>query len=167
MIEETSELEVARVRADRVARPSRPSLTRRVFPGLLAAAASAGVIVGDGWRSGTTWEPFIQLGYAFLPQFMSSALPISVIALLGLTVHTLLLVLWGYCFTVVARSLRGGKVFIAAVVLTAALWVVTRVIFPRALGAAELTLMSSAHALLYLVTIAVALSVGMRLARYA
>lgn len=151
----------------RASRVARPSLTRRVFPGLLAAAASAGVIVGDGWRSGTAWEPFIQLGYAFLPRFISSALPISVPALLGLALHTLLMILWGYCFTVVARSLRGGKVFIAAIVLTTALWVAARIIFPRALGAAELPLMSSAHALLYLVTIAVAFSVGMRLARYA
>ncbi|HJU74849.1 MAG TPA: hypothetical protein VJ717_13990 [Gemmatimonadaceae bacterium] len=164
MIEETSELERARARVDGVARPS---LTRRVFPGLLAAAASAGVLVGDGWRSGTAWEPFIQLGFAVLPGVVSSLLPISAHAVIGLFVHTLLLVLWGYCFTVVARSLRGGKVFIAAVIVTAALFIVARVIFPRVLGAAEWALMSSAHALLYLVTIAVAFTIGTRLARYA
>ncbi len=81
--------------------------------------------------------------------------------------HTFWLVLWGVCFTAVARSLRGGKLFIAALGLTAALWLLARAMFPLALGAAELALMSSAHAALYLATIALALSLGTRLARYA
>jgi hypothetical protein len=83
------------------------------------------------------------------------------------TVHTLFLVLWGFCFTAVARSLRGGKVFIAALIVTALLGVFARVAFPLALGAAELSVMSTAHVILYLATIALALSFGTRLARYA
>ncbi|MGH7713253.1 MAG: hypothetical protein ACREOG_18330, partial [Gemmatimonadaceae bacterium] len=93
--------------------------------------------------------------------------PTSVYAIVGLIVHAFWFVLWGVCFTAVARSLRGGKLFIAAIVVTAALWLLTRVMFPLALGAAEWPLMSSAHAMLYLVTVAIALSVGTRLARYA
>lgn len=87
--------------------------------------------------------------------------------MMGLILHTSLLAVWGYCFTAVARSLRGGKLFIAAGVITVALWIVTRVALPRALGAAEWSLMSPAHALLYLATIAIAFSLGTRLARYA
>ena len=94
-------------------------------------------------------------------------LPTSAHAIMGLAIHTLLLALWGYCFTAVARSLRGGKLFIAALVITVVLWIVTRVALPRALGAAEWSLMTPAHVLLYLATIAIALSLGTRLARYA
>jgi hypothetical protein len=161
-----ADLERASARAESN-RPPRLSLARRTFPGLLAAAASAGVIVGDGWRSGTAWAPFTHLGGALFVSRAGAALPTSVHALIGLVIHTLWLVLWGICFTAVARSLRGGKLFIAAIVLTMALWLLARVMFPGALGAAELSLMSSAHAALYLATIAIAFSLGTRLARYA
>jgi hypothetical protein len=123
--------------------------------------------VGDGWRSGTQWAPFVQLGATSLASRVNSLLPASLYAVTGLIVHTFWLVLWGVCFTAVARSLRGGKLFIAALIVTAALAIVARVVFPLALGAAELTLMSSAHAMLYVVTIAAAFSFGTRLARYA
>ena len=162
---ESSDLERARASAER-ALPPRLSLARRFFPGLVAAAASAGVIVGDGWRSGTPWTPFVQLGVASLASLVSSLLPDGVYAITGLIVHTFWLVLWGACFTAVARSLRGGKLFISALILTAALAIIARVFLPSALGAAELSLMSSAHVTLYVATIAVALSVGTRLARY-
>ncbi|MGH7693411.1 MAG: hypothetical protein ACRENH_00440 [Gemmatimonadaceae bacterium] len=148
-------------------RVPRLSLARRVFPGLFAAAASAGVLVGAGWRSGTVWTPFIDLGASALASRVAVVLPTSVLAIIGLAMHTLLLALWGYCFTAVARSLRGGKLFIAALGITVVLWIVTRVALPRALGAAEWSLMSPAHVLLYLATVAIALSLGTRLARYA
>ncbi len=163
---EIADLERARASAEREL-PPRLSLARRFFPGLLAAAASAGVIVGDGWQSGTPWTPFVQLGAASLASLVSSLLPDSVYAITGLIVHTFWLILWGVCFTAVARSLRGGKLFIRAIILTAALAILARVVFPLALGAAELSLMSSAHAMLYVATIAAALSFGTRLARYA
>jgi hypothetical protein len=125
------------------------------------------VLVGDGWRTGTVWTPFIDLGASVLASRVAVVLPTSVLAIVGLAMHTLLLALWGYCFTAVARSLRGGKLFIAALMITVVLWIVTRVALPRALGAAEWSLMSPAHVLLYLATIAIALSLGTRLARYA
>jgi hypothetical protein len=161
-----ADIEQARGRAERDRLP-RLSLTRYTFPGLLAAAASAGVIVGDGWRSGTAWTPFAHLSGALLGSRTGAVLPTSVHAVIGLVVHTLLFVLWGICFTAVARSLRGGRLFIAALMLPAALWILARVMFPRALGAAELSVMSSAHAALYLATVAMALLLGTRLARYA
>lgn len=86
---------------------------------------------------------------------------------MGIAVHTLVLAVWGYCFTAVARSLRGGKLFIAALVITFALWIVSRLAIPRALGAAEWSQMTPAHTLLYLAAIAIAFSLGTRLARYA
>ncbi|HEV8364959.1 MAG TPA: hypothetical protein VGQ52_15705 [Gemmatimonadaceae bacterium] len=162
----STDFERARVSAQS-SRVPRLSLARRVFPGLLAAAASAGVLVGDGWRTGTVWTPFIDLGASVLASRVAVVLPTSVLAIVGLAMHTLLLALWGYCFTAVARSLRGGKLFIAALMITVVLWIVTRVALPRALGAAEWSLMSPAHVLLYLATIAIALSLGTRLARYA
>jgi hypothetical protein len=138
-----------------------------MFPGILAAAASAGVLVGDGWRSGTQWSSFVELGAALLVSRISVFVPTIVLAIAGLIAHTFWLVLWGICFTAVARSLRGGKLFIAALILTSTIGILARLVFPRALGAAELSLMSSAHVLLYLVTIAAALAIGTRLARYA
>lgn len=112
------------------------------------------------------WEPFMRLGSAIFPARLAAVLPMSVHAVIGLLLHVVLLVVWGYCFTAVARSLRGGKVFIAAVIVTGALWVLARVVFSAALGAAQLSVMSSAHAVLYLLTIVLALSLGTRLARY-
>jgi len=146
---------------------TRLSFARRIFPGLLAAAATAGVIVGDGWRSGSAWTTFIELGAASLAASIGSAYPSIVLAMVGLSIHAFWFVVWGLCFTAVARSLRGGKLFIAAAIVTATLWVLARAVFPFALGAAELSLMSAAHAVLYVVTIAVALTIGTRLARYA
>lgn len=163
---ENADIERARGRAERDP-PPQLSLARHTFPGLLAAAASAGVIVGGGWRSGTAWAPFAQLSDALLGSRVGASLPTSVHAVMGLVFHTLLFVLWGICFTAVARSLRGGRLFIAAMVLTMALWFLARVMFPRALGAAELSGMSSAHAALYLAIVAIALLLGTRLARYA
>jgi hypothetical protein len=161
-----ADLERARTYAARES-GTRLSFARRTFPGVLAAAASAGVIVGDGWRSGTQWSSFVGLGAALLAARVSAVVPTGVLAILGIVAHTFWLVLWGLCFTAVARSLRGGKLFIGAILLTAVLWGLARVVFPLALGAGELAVMSSAHAALYLVTIAVAFTIGTRLARYA
>jgi hypothetical protein len=142
------------------------SFARSTFPGLIAAAASAGVIVGDGWRSGMPLAPFIRLGAALFSPRIAAFFPNVVHGALGVTLHTALWVLWGICFTAVARSLRGGRLFIAALIVTALLGIFARVAFPLALGAAEVSFMSTAHVILYLATIAVALTIGTRLARY-
>lgn len=163
---EHSELERARAGAQAVS-PQRLSLARRIFPGLLAAAASAGVIVGAGWRGGTSLAPFTRLGGSLLASRVGAALPAAVHAMTGLVIHTFWLMLWGFCFTAVARSLRGGKLFIAASAATLLLWLLTRAFFPLALGAAEWSLMSTAHSVLYLVAITVAFAFGTRIARYA
>lgn len=162
----STDVERVAVRADSTRVP-RLSLARRFFPGLFAAAASAGVLVGDGWRNGTSLTPFTHLGAATLASRLAVALPTSLHAVMGIAVHTLVLAVWGYCFTAVARSLRGGKLFIAALVITFALWIISRLAIPRALGAAEWSQMTPAHTLLYLATIAIAFSLGTRLARYA
>ncbi|MGQ0539991.1 MAG: hypothetical protein ACT4R6_13675 [Gemmatimonadaceae bacterium] len=130
----------------------------------MAAAGTAGVIVGDAWRSGSAIAPFSEAGAALLPPGAASMV---LLAIAGLLIHGLLFVLWGTCFSLVATSLRGGKVFLAAVAATGFLWLLARTVFPRALGAVSLQWMSGAHTLLYLATIAIALSLGTRIARYA
>lgn len=165
MTSEEPQFALAGERDDRVTHQNL-SFARSMFPGLIAAAASAGVIVGDGWRNGSALAPFIRLGVAFFPSRIAPLFPNFVHGFVGVTVHTFLFVLWGICFTAVARSLRGGKVLTAALIVTVLLGIFARVAFPRALGAAELSFMSMPHVILYLATIAVALSFGTRLARY-
>jgi hypothetical protein len=167
---ESSEIERTRGWAE----PSRewgesvPRLTfaRRLFPGLIVSAATAGVIVGDGWRSGTSLDPFVRSGMRLLASPFAGA-PTLFLALAGLALHTFWMLVWGLCFTLVARSLRGGKLFFAAFVLAAGLALLARLALPWTMGAAELTFMSLAHIVLYVVIFAVALALGTRLARYA
>jgi hypothetical protein len=135
------------------------------FRGL--SAATAGVIVGDGWRSGTSLDPFVRAGMSLLSSPLAGSAPVLLFGLAGLAVHAFWMLVWGVCFTVVARSLRGGKLFIAAFVTAVVLALLARVAVPWVMGAAELAFMGFAHLVLHVVVFALSLALGTRLARYA
>jgi hypothetical protein len=132
--------------------------------GLIAAAATAGVLVGLGLRHGAALTPFQLYGRAFLASWTGLIAPAWLSVAVGLVVHGLWMVVWGVCFTAVAAPLRVRSVTILALLLglmaALAAWV-----FPAALGAAALASLSSLQTFLFVLFLALSLLAGTRLAR--
>jgi hypothetical protein len=84
--------------------------------GLIAAAATAGVLAGFGLGQDGALSPFAVLGRLTLgvPQNASAAAQ-SAATLAGIALHTVLAGLWGVLFVLVAGGARGARLALAAV----------------------------------------------------
>jgi hypothetical protein len=139
-------------------------LAAGVYLGLLAAAATAGVLVGFGLRHGSSLDPFHVYGRAALGAATGRVASRDLAILAGFLAHTLWMLLWGVCFSVVATPLRGSRTALAALAYAALLGVLSVSIVPGALGAASLATLSAAQRVFLVLVVAGTLTAGMRLA---
>ena len=99
----------------------RDRLLRGVWIGLVAAAATAGALVGFGWVRGAPLRPLNTVAHVLVG---SRAFYVHDADLLvtsaGLLVHVLSLVIAGMLFSVLAGRLRGAWRWVAAVAFAAA-----------------------------------------------
>jgi hypothetical protein len=125
-----------------------------------------GAIVGLGLRHGLATRPFMTAGYAVLETLgvraaSRGAAPTAV----GLAAVAAAIIVLGVCFTFVAASLRGLRLMIVALLFAASAWAVYAYIVPSILVLSDGLELGTAQRVFLFTLLALALAVGMRLAR--
>lgn len=137
-----------------------------VRTGIVAAAATAGAIVGFGWRHDAASRPFEIAGrYLLAPLTGLRSAPSSGAAVTaGIVLHVTTMVLLGVCFTIVAASLRGVRLVAASLLFAAAAWALVSLVVPSPLRAVASYTSSVPQAVFVNLLLALSLVSGMRLA---
>jgi hypothetical protein len=137
-----------------------------VLAGVVAAMATAGALVGFGLRDGAVGRSFVVAGGAILSRFGIPVIPNQGAAvMLGVLLHFAWIVALGVCFAVVARTLRGAALILAAVVFAGAVYLLADRVIPSLVHATLTALFSTARVVFVHVVLALGLAAGMRLAR--
>jgi hypothetical protein len=131
-----------------------------VRTGVLAAAATAGAIVGLGLRHGDALGPFTLAGRTVV-----GAAPTIVAAVAGAGLHLGWMVVWGACFTLVAAALRGPKLLVAAALFATGVWALSTYVLPGVAPAARAAGLSIPQSVFLHLLLALGLASGMRLAQ--
>jgi hypothetical protein len=98
----------------------RDRLLRGVWIGLVAAAATAGALVGFGWVRGSPLQPLNTIAHVVLGTrafYVREAHPLVTPA--GILVHVFSLIVCGALFSLGVRRSRGIRVWLGALVLAA------------------------------------------------
>jgi hypothetical protein len=140
-------------------RPPRSRLSSGIRTGVIAAAITAGAVVGFGLRHGTALEPFVFAGQSVL----NGAAP-GMAAIVGALLHLVWMMVWGVCFSVVAAPLRGIGQVIAAVVFALVVGLLTTAVLPAAAPLTGPLALSRVQIVFVDLLLAAGLVVGMRLA---
>jgi hypothetical protein len=127
---------------------------------VLAAATTAGAIIGLGLRHGAAVDPFTLTGRPLV-----GAAPVLVATIAGFALHFGWMLVWGACFTLVAASLRGGRLAAAAIVFAIALWGLSNYLVPSAEPATRAAALTAPQSLFVHLLLALGLASGMRLAQ--
>jgi hypothetical protein len=134
--------------------------------GIVAAAATAGVLLGFGIARGSAWRPINTVAHLVLGYRaeITDGLD-AVVTPIGIAVHTLSLLLWGVLFALLAGGVRGWRLLIAALAFGGAAFLIDHRFLPiRFKPGFELVLTWPELAALYAV-LALALAFGISLAR--
>ena len=140
-------------------------LSSGIRVGTLAAATSAGVLVGLGMRHGAAFAPFEILGRSFAARFAGIVPAAPLATVLGVVLHVLWMMLWGMCFALFAARLRGGALLTAAVLFAGFIGALGATVAPGALGAGAVASLTVAQTVFLLALLALTLAAGMRFAR--
>ena len=151
--------------SDLVSRVPEHRFAPGVRVGLVLAAATGGALVGLGWRHGAALAPFLAYGRSTLALVGLLRVPLPVALVAGVAMHTVWMILWGVCFTVVAAPLRTVMSAILAVTISGLIGLLSVTILPGAMGAALGASLSAPQRLLILMLVALSLVAGTRLAR--
>ena len=133
--------------------------------GTVAAATMIGAVIGLGLRHGLAMRPFMTAGYGVLETLGIRAsrgvMPIAV----GVAAVAIAIIVLGVCFTFVAASLRGLRLFCVALVFAAIAWAVYAFVIPSILAQSDGIELGTAQRVFLFTLLALGLAVGMRLAR--
>ena len=132
--------------------------------GMLAAATTIGAVIGLGLRHGLALRPFSSTGRAVLSRLGFAPTAVTSV-IVGLAAVTCAVVVLGVCFTVVAAALRGVRLLVAALVFGALAWAVNGLVVPSILALSSGAVLGDAQRVFIFALLALALVVGMRLAR--
>lgn len=142
----------------------RELLTAGVRTGLLAAAATAGALVGLGLRHDAALQPFLAAGRAFLST-SSGLVPLAWLAILGgLLLHVVWMTAWGLAFTLLSWKRSGRRKAIMAVGLVTLLGLLMTMRMPSALGVVGSAALTVPQLIFVLALMVIALLAGARLA---
>lgn len=135
-----------------------------VRSGLVAAAATAGAVMGFSLRHGGWLDPFTALGRYVLQSFGWVAAPASVAVIAGLAAHAAWMLVWGIVFaSVVHRRSLGATALAAVVIGVGAVWA-ARALLPAAMGAVRFATLPSAQVALCLLLMTAGLVLGRAIA---
>lgn len=137
---------------------------RGLRTGLIAAAATAGVLVGLGVRHHEATTPFLLSGRSLVATLTGVLAPPLLATVTGVLVHAFWMLLWGVCFSLVAASLRGARLAGLAVLFAVTVRYLGATVLPGALGAGALASLSSAQTWFLVILFALSLVVGVQLA---
>jgi hypothetical protein len=132
--------------------------------GAVAAATTIGAVIGLGLRHGLALRPFQMVGSALVGVLGISAGTLITI-IVGLAMVVCSVIVLGVCFTVVAASLRGIRLLGVALAFAAIAWAVSVFVTPAILVLSSGTVLGTAQRVFVFTLLALALVVGMRLAR--
>jgi len=132
---------------------------------MVAAAGTIGAVIGLGLRHGLALRPFMATGRGLIDAFGLDVTSPPATALIGLALVALALIVLGVCFTLVAASLRGIGLLVAAAVFGALGWAVSVYVVPSVLVSTSGAVLGTAQRVFVCSMLALALVVGMRLAR--
>lgn len=137
-----------------------------VYAGVVAAAATAGTLIGFGGARGEAWRPLNAVGHLVLgyrarvmDRFDLLVTPV------GVALHVLSVVVWGVVFALVAARLRGWRLVLAAVGLGAAAFLIDTRLLPDRLDPGFPDVLSRPEVIAVYAVLAASLAVGLRLAR--
>jgi len=137
-----------------------------ITTGLIAAAATAGALMGFGIRFGTPLRPFNTIAASVLGAIaLAAGNAPSLITAIGLAVHVVVCVGWALAYAWLVDHTNGREWFWGVVTAFTA-FVVTSIL-ARALDIGLGTLLSVPQRIVVAVALAIALPMGMRLANSA
>lgn len=142
-----------------------PRLRTGIRVGLLAAAATAGVLVGLGLRQGVALAPFLLYGRSLVASFAGAIAPSWSATIIGGLAHCFWMVVWGVCFTAVAGPLRARPLVIASTLFASVLVFGAIRFFPGVLGAIPFASLAVPRLLVLTLVLVLVLFFGTRLAR--
>ena len=133
--------------------------------GAVAAATTIGAVIGLGLRHGLATRPFMTAGYAVLETIgvrtSRGAAPIAI----GVAAVAGAIIVLGVCFTFVAASLRGLRLFLVALLFAATAWAVYVYLVPSVLVLSGGIELGKAQRVFLFTLLGLGLAAGMRLAR--
>jgi hypothetical protein len=132
---------------------------------MVAAAATIGAVIGLGLRHGLALRPFMSAGRGLIGALGLDVTSDPARAVIGLAFVALAIIVLGVCFTLVAAPLRGVELLLTAIAFGAIGWAVSVYVVPSILVLASGTVLGTAQRVFVCAMLAVALVVGMRLAR--
>lgn len=136
-----------------------------VRAGLIAAAATAGALIGFGIRHGDWMGPFTALGYQVLESFGATAPPQPLATITGLLAHASWMMVWGIAFAALAHRKALVTTVLAAVLIGLAATIAAGFVVPAALGAVRFAAMPGVQAALCIVLMTGGLVMGQALTR--
>ena len=113
----------------------RDRLLRGVWIGLVAAAATAGALIGFGWVRGFPVQPLNTIAHVLAGSrafYVREAHP--VVTPVGLLVHVLSLIIWGALFSLAIGQRRGVGLWVGAVLFAMAVAAVDFLALPARLS---------------------------------
>jgi hypothetical protein len=130
-----------------------------VRAGLVAAAATAGAIIGFGIRHNDWLGPFASLGQQMLQSFGVAAPTRFLTSVTGLVVHASWMLVWGVTFAALAHRRSPAAAALLAVLIAVGAMFISRLI-PAAFGALRFAALPGVQAALYLALIAAGFVTG-------
>jgi hypothetical protein len=141
------------------------TLTQGVLAGTLAAAATAGALLGFGVQQGTPARPFNAVASLILGDRAEGIWGFHpVVTVVGVIVLVTVTLGWGLLFARLAGGTRGLRLAGGAAIVAVAALAVHVVIATRLLGANVSDVLAPAQVIALHLVLGVALGVGMRLA---
>jgi hypothetical protein len=141
------------------------TLTQGILTGALAAAATAGALLGFGLQQGTPARPFNALAGLILGDRAGGIWGFHpVVTVAGVLVHVAVTLGWALLFARLARGMRGLRLAAAALVAALAALAVDAFLAGRVLGVDVSDVLAPAQVVALHFVLGVALAVGMRLA---
>ncbi len=113
----------------------RDRLLRGVWIGLVAAAATAGALVGFGWVRGSPVQPLNTIAHVLVGSrafYVREAHPL--VTPVGILVHALSLILWGMLFSLAVGRRRGAWLWVGAVLFAVAVAAIDFLVLPARLS---------------------------------
>lgn len=140
----------------------RERVRRGLVAGIIAAAATAGVLLGLGRSHGATFTLLNDTAHILIGErarLVES--PHAVVTPLAMLVHVMSLLVWGVLFAMIAASWRGWRLIAAAVLFTAGALLADLFLLPASLRPGFETAMSVPELILLYAVFALALGFGL------
>ena len=139
----------------------RDRVLRGTWIGLVAAAATAGALVGFGWVRGSPLQPLNTVAHVLLGSrafYVREAHPL--VTPLGILVHTLSLIVWGILFSLGSRRERGLWLWVGAVLFAIAVAFVDFLLLPARLSPGFETVLARGEIIVIYAVMAAAMGVA-------